>query len=85
MKFGIFIDRRNKEQVNWWNNCARKQIKIVSDDKIVESATGKIIAHVFCITGKLAKKIFEENDQFIENPVSVFKTKDGEYISKEGS
>lgn len=69
--YGIYIDCRNRKQVDWWNKRAKKKVTVVDRNPIVETKTGRTIAWLFVIAGKLAKEIFDENDQFLENPVTV--------------
>ena len=67
----IFIDLRNSEQVKWWNNTARKLVKAVRYDTIVETATKKPVGVIFTIKGLHKHKIINENIKFLNNPKTI--------------
>lgn len=74
---GIFIDLRNKQHVAWWNNTARKLVKAVRYDTIVETATNKPVGVLIGIKGILAGYVEKQNLKFIKNPTTmILKTKE---------
>ena len=71
----IYIDLRNKEQVDWWINVASKTVKVVCYNDIVETATNKKVGVILMIKGLFKNKVIKENLKFINNPVTAtFKT-----------
>lgn len=68
---GIFIDLRNDEQVKWWNEVARKRVKIVAWNTIVETATNKPVGYIFRIEGLFKNQIIKENLKFLDDPITI--------------
>mgnify|MGYP003301850742 CR=1 FL=1 len=66
---GIYIDLKNKEQVEWWNNTASKMVKVKHYDTIVETATNKPVGVLLALGGIRKNKVIKENHKFIKNPV----------------
>ena len=67
----IFIDKRNKEQVKWWNNVARRLVRFELLDKIVVDETGKDVGYIFAVKGVLKNFVVKANRKFIKNPKTV--------------
>lgn len=67
----IYIDLRNKEQVDWWINVAGKMVKVVAHSDIVETATNKKVGVIIMIKGLLKNKVIKENLKFISDPVTT--------------
>lgn len=67
---GIWIDYRNKEQVKWWNNVARKLVSVVRYHEIVETATGKPVGRLIMLKGPGKYYVFKRNLKFIDKPVT---------------
>lgn len=65
----IFINLKNKEQVNWFRNTANKLVNVVAEQDIIETATGERVGLILVITGLFAGLIERENvKRFIKNP-----------------
>ena len=73
----IWIDLRNKDQVDWWNNVASKMVKVVSYNTIVETATNKLVGVLFMIKGLYKNKVVKENLKFISKSVTATFKVDG--------
>lgn len=74
---GIFIDLKNKEQVEWWNNVGRMLVKVARYDTIVETATNKPVGVLFMVKGLLSGYVIKKNNSFMKNLVTtVIDTKD---------
>lgn len=82
MKKRIFIDLRNAEQVDWWNNYARKKVKAVMYNEIVETKTNKVIGVLILIRGLFANEIFKENDKFLGKNIVTVTSKELEKYRK---
>ena len=70
-EISIFIELKNREQVNWWNNTARKLVKVVRYDTIVETATNKPIGVLINIKGALKSYVIMKNKSFLNRPKTV--------------
>ena len=68
---GIYIDYRNKKQVNWWNNYASKLVRVVRYNEIVEAETNEAVGVLMTLKGLFADYVIEENKNFIKNPVKA--------------
>lgn len=64
----VFIDLRNEEQVKWWNEVARKRVRIVSWHTLVETATNKPVGYIFQIKGLFKGRVIKENLKFLDKP-----------------
>lgn len=71
----IFVSITNREHATWWNNKARKLIKVVNYDRIIETATTKEVGVIFEIKGLLADYVVKKNLGFLKKPVSLKVTK----------
>lgn len=72
MKTAIFIDKRNAEQVKWWNKLVvRKLVRFRWIDTVIDSVTGEVIGYVFVIKGFLKHFIARKNIKFISNPTTI--------------
>ena len=61
----IFIDAKNKKQRNWFKNL---NVNVEEVDKIVETATGKVIGVLYDIKTKnpfKRRKIIKQNKKFL--------------------
>lgn len=67
----IFIDYRNKKQVEWWNKTARKLISVRNYSEIVETATNKPVGVIIRIGGLFKNYVIKNNLKFIKNPVTM--------------
>lgn len=68
---GIFVDLKNKEQVNWWNKIGNKLVKVVRYDTIVETATNKPVGVLFALKGPFAGYVIKKNNSFLKDLVDV--------------
>ena len=68
---GIFIDYRNKEQVNWWNKIASKLTKASHYNEIVETATGKKVGVLIALKGPFKNYVIKKNKKFISKPKTM--------------
>lgn len=68
---GIYIDYRNKKQVNWWNNYASKLVRVVRYNEIVEAETNEAVGVLMTLKGLFADYVIAENKNFIKNPVKA--------------
>lgn len=68
---GIFIDYRNKKQVEWWNKIASKLAKVDNYNEIVETATGKAVGIIIALKGPFKNYVIKKNAKFISNPKTM--------------
>ena len=68
---GIYIDYKNKKQVNWWNNYASKLVRVVRYNEIVEAETNEVVGVLMTLKGLFADYVIADNNNFIKNPVKT--------------
>lgn len=69
---GIFIDLRNKEQVEWWNKKASKLVKVENCCKIMETSTRKVVGILLGLKpGIFVNHVVRNNVKFINNPKKI--------------
>ena len=65
MKTVIFIDRRNREHVRWWNKIGFKLVKTRLITKLADVDSGKEIGYLLEIKGVLKHFVARKNNRFI--------------------
>lgn len=68
---GIFIDYRNNEQVEWWNNVASKLVGVSRRDILVKTATNEPVGMLLALTGPFKDYVIKKNEKFISNPKTI--------------
>ena len=68
---GIFIDRKNLAQVNWWNRIGCKLVKVIHSDNVVETATGKTVGYLFALKGLMTQYVVNKINSFVKGPMTT--------------
>lgn len=68
---GIYIDYKNKKQVEWWNNTASKLVKVEFYNEIIETKTNKPVGVLLNINGFLKNYVIKENEKFLTDPTTI--------------
>ena len=67
----IFIDLRNKEQVEWFNKVGHKLIKCTNYTSIVETATDKTVGYIVQFRSLFRNYVIKKNATFLKDPKKV--------------
>ena len=67
----IFIDLRNKGQVEWFNKIASKLIRCTSYTSIVETETDKAVGYIVQFNSLFKNYVIKKNATFLKDPKKV--------------
>ena len=68
---GIFIDLKNDRQIKWWEKTAKKFVKVVKYETIVDTATNEPVGLLISIKGLFKNRVIKANNEFLSDPVKV--------------